>query len=397
MTQHVVIIGAGYGGLRAIEKLAKNVNIKITLIDTNPYHYMQTEAYGYIAGKYDICDITIDIYNWCKGFSKDINFINDEAVNITPKEKKVFTKNNGSIDYDQLIIATGAKTNFPSFVDGLEKNTYGVKILDRAYELKTKFEDIIYKKIRHSDDDEKFNVIIGGAGLSGVEIAAEMAYIAKKITKSAGIKESNITITLIEAYDSILSGMDQYIIKHTMKRLHKLEVDVMTNSFISSVEKKQLTLQNNEVIKFDFMIFTGGIKATGINNILDVEKNKLNQFVVNQYLNINGYDEIYAIGDCAQIVDLNGELLPPTSQIAEQCAENVAQNIIAKINNKELTPYDGHIDGMFVALGGHYAVGTIFDSFKTKGYVAYLLKKLITKMYHHGLLFRLNNGYKIRK
>lgn len=389
MTQHVVIIGAGYGGLRAIEKLAKDEDIKITLIDENPYHYMQTEVYGYIAGKYDICDITIDIANWCKGFSSNITFIHDKAIDIIPQKKQILTTRD-NIFYDQLIIVTGAKTNFPTFIDGLRQNSYGVKVLDRAYELKAKFESLIYKKIRNSDE-QKFNVIIGGAGLSGVEIAAEMAYIAQKITSGSGLNQSDISITLIEAYDTILFGMDSYIIDKTTKRLESLGIDIRLNSFISSVNQSSVTLQNGDMLEHNFMIFTGGIKVSEFDTNLNVEKNKLNE-----YLNIPQDDSIYAIGDCAQIEDKHKNILPPTAQIAEQCAKNVAKNILAKIHNKPLEKFHGYIDGVFVALGGQYAVGTIFG-LKLKGYLAYILKKIITKMYHYGLLFRLNNGYKLRK
>lgn len=391
----IVIIGAGYGGLRAIEKLSKEKNFEITLIDMNPYHYMQTEAYGYIAGKFDICDITVDIKSWCEGFSKNINFINEEVIHIDLENTQIKTPTRSFV-YDELIIATGAKTNFPSFVQGLKENTYGVKILDRAYELKRKFEKIIYSKIRHSNDEE-FNIVIGGAGLSGVEIAAEMAYISKKFTSSIGIKNNKIHIYLIEAYDSILYGMDPYIISNSKKRLEHLGVKVMTNSFIQKVSKDHLELKNSQIIDFDFMIFTGGIIASGVNDILDVEKNRLNQFVVDEYLHIKGFDNVYAIGDCAQIVNLKKETLPPTSQTAEQCAALVAKNIIAKFNGKEQVKYNGKIDGMFVALGGNYAVGTLFDTLKVKGYLAFLLKKAITKLYRYGLLLRLNNGYKLRK
>jgi len=391
----IVIIGAGYGGLRAIEKLVKKDEVSITLIDENPYHYMQTEAYGYIAGKYDICDITVDIRSWCDGFKKKIEFINEKATNILPLEQKVITDSQ-EIIYDKLIIATGAKTNFPTFIEGLKENTFGVKVLDRAYELKSKFEDIIYKKIRHSDNNAKFNIIIGGAGLSGVEIAADMAYISKKFTKSTGITYSNITIHLVEAYDSILNGMDSYIIENTMKRLENLGVNVMTNSFIQKVESNYIQLKNGDIIDFDFMIFTGGIKAVGVNNILEVEKNRLNQFIVNEYLNIETFDNVFAIGDCAQVKDKNGNILPPTSQIAEQCAANVAQNIINKIDGFEPVAYEGHIDGMFVALGGNYAVGTMFKYIKVKGYIAFLLKKIITSAYHYGLKLRMNNSFQNR-
>ncbi len=391
---NIVIIGAGYGGLRAIEKLTKHDNINITLIDKNPYHYMQTEAYGYIAGKYDICDITVDVQSWCDAFNEKVTFIREEALEIKALEQCVVTTNQ-TIQYDQLIIATGAQTNFPTFIEGLKENTYGVKILDRAYELKTKFENIIYKKVRHNNG-ETFNVIIGGAGLSGVEIAAEMAYISKKFTKSMGIKYSNITIHLVEAYDTILNGMDNYIIKNTIKRLEKLGVNILTNSFIQNVEKKKIILKNGNEIQYDFMIFTGGIIANDINQSIHFETNKLNQFIVTPYLNVKGFDNIYAIGDCAQIKDIKGDMLPPTSQIAEQCASSVAGNIINKIEEIELIPYDGKVDGMFVALGGNYAVGTMYNKLKVKGYLAYLLKKIITFMYRYGLMLRLNNGYKLR-
>lgn len=390
----VVIIGAGYGGLRAVEKLAKNSDINIILIDKNPYHYMQTEVYGYIAGKYDICDITLDIQSWADSFNGKVKFIKEEALSINALEQNIITTNS-TINYDQLIIATGAKTNFPVFIEGLKQNTYGVKVLDRAYELKAKFENIIYKKIRNNSDQD-FHVIIGGAGLSGVEIAAEMAYISKKFTKSMGIEYSNITIHLIEAYDSILNGMDTYIIKNTLKRLEKLGINILTNSFIQTVQKDKIILKNETQIKYDFMIFTGGIRANNIDKLNHFETNKINQFIVNEYLNINGFNNIYAIGDCAQIKDLKGNMLPPTSQIAEQCASNVAKNIINKLNQIESEPYNGKVDGMFVALGGNYAVGTLFDKIKVKGYIAYLLKKAISIMYRYGLLLRLNNGYKLR-
>ncbi len=391
----VVIVGAGYGGLRAVEKLVKQKDIEIVLIDKNPYHYLQTEAYGYIAGNFDICDITVDIKSWCEGFSKDIEFIQDECIGIDTTAKTIHTTIQ-MISYDELILATGALTNFPSFIKGLEEYSHGVKVLSRAYEFKTQFEEIIYKKVKNSDHKE-FNIVIGGAGLSGVEVAAEMAYISQKFINSIGIKNGNIHIYLIEAYNSILNGMDSYIIKNTMERLENLGVKVMTNSFIDSVSQNRIHLKTGENLEFDFMIFTGGIRAVGVNDILDVPKNRLNQFIVDSYLRIEGYEDIYAIGDCAEIRNLKGEILPPTSQIAEQCATVVAKNILKKLDNQPLNKYDGKMDGMFVALGGEYAVGTMFDVIKIKGYLAYLMKKLITKSYHYGLKLRLNNSFRTRK
>jgi len=391
----VVVIGGGYGGLRAVEKLVKKEDIEIILLDKNPYHYLQTEAYGYIAGKFDICDITVDIKSWCESFGNKVKFIQEEVINLEPSKQMVLTST-GTISYDELIIATGALTNFPSFIEGLEAFSHGVKILSRAYEFKSQFEEIIYQKVKHSNNQE-FHIIIGGAGLSGVEIAAEMAYIASKFTKSIGIKKSNITIYLIEAYGTILNGMEEYIVKNTMERLENLGVKVMINSFIDSVSQNTVHLKNGETYPFDFMIFTGGIRAIGLNDILQFPKNRMNQFVVNSSLQIEEVPNIYAIGDCAEIKDENGKILPPTSQIAEQCAAYVAKHIIAKSKKESISPYHGKIDGMFVALGGSYAVGSMFGFIKVKGYMAFILKKIITKLYHYGLKLRLNSSFETRK
>jgi NADH dehydrogenase len=388
----VIVIGGGYGGLRAVEKLIKDTNIEIILIDKNPYHYLQTEAYGYVAGKFDICDITLDIKSWTDGFNSRLRFINDEVIEISTNKKEVITKNQ-ILQYDDVIIAIGAKTNFPTFIKGLRENSHGIKVLERAYHFKSEFEKIIYKKV-NKHDKEEFNVVIGGAGLSGVEIAAEMAYIASKFTKSIGIKESKIHIYLVEAYDSILNGMDSYIIDNTMKRLESLGVKVMLNSFIEEVEPHNIILKDKSHLPFDFMIFTGGIKAYELPFDIELSKNKMGQFLVNEYLQLD--QNCYAIGDCTELKDSTGQLLPPTAQSAEQSAAYVAKSISDKYKNEKIKPYIGRMDGIFVALGGNYAVGQMLKYIKVKGYSAYLLKKLITKLYHYGLKSRFNNSFKIR-
>jgi NADH dehydrogenase len=388
----VVVIGAGYGGLRAVEKLVKSSIIEVVLIDKNPYHYLQTEAYGYIAGKFDICDITVDIESWSKSFAQQVTFFNEEVLEIQTKNQTIIT-NKQSISYDDVIVAIGAKTNFPSFIKGLRENSHGIKVLERAFHFKSEFENIIYKKVNR-DEKNEFNIIIGGAGLSGVEIAAEMAYIASKFTKSIGIKESNINIYLVEAYDTILGGMDRYIIDNTMKRLESLGVRVMLNSFIQEVLPKKIILKDNSELEFDFMIFTGGITSYNLKFDIETKTNKISQYLVDDYLKIN--ENIYAIGDCTELKDINGYLLPPTAQSAEQSAAYVAKSIIAKYNNQAIKPYLGKIDGIFVALGGNYAVGQMLKFVKVKGYSAFILKKLITKLYHYGLKLRLNNSFRTR-
>jgi len=393
----VLVIGGGYGGLRAIETLSKHKDIDITLIDKNPYHYLQTEAYGYIAGQFDVHDIAIDLKNWCEGFKERVQFIHEEASSVD-FEKQCVLLNGEDLFYDYLIIATGAKTNFFSFIDGLREHSYGVKNLQRAYNFRIAFENLIYKKLQDEEAVETSvqNIVIGGAGLSGVEVAAEMAHVLETYSRTIGDTAKEIHIYLIDASETILPGMGKYSIENTQKRLEKLGVKILTNTFINSVDTSHIYFKNAEKLPYVFMIFTGGIKASDLNKTIDNEKNRLNQFITTPELNIQGQKNVFAIGDCVEIRDKKGDILPPTAQIAEKSAEYVAKTIRQRIDEVQSQAFDANVSGVFIALGGKYAVGEMFKYIKVKGYAAYLLKKAITHMYYLGLRLRINTGFKNR-
>lgn len=392
----VVVIGGGYGGLRAIEGMQKNEDIEITLIDFNPYHYLQTEAYAYIAGKSDVHDIAIDLASWCEGFER-VTFVQTK-VNAIDFDKKLVYGESESIAYDYVVVAIGARTNFFSFIEGLREHSYGVKFLERAYNFKKEFEAVLYEKLnaKNSQTQERINIAIGGAGLSGVEVAAEMAFVIKEYGKTIGKRSGDINIYLIDASDTILPGSSKYIIKNTTDRLKKLGVNILTNAFISKVSENVISFKEGEDLEYCFMVFTGGIKAAPLCETIECEKNRLSQLIVNEHLNIAGYKDAFAIGDCIEVRDKSGKILPPTAQIAEHSAEYVAKAVVAHKEKKELKKFDASVMGVFVALGGKYAVGELFGFIKVSGYKAHLLKRAITYAYYLGLKLRINAGFKIR-
>ena len=393
----VLVIGGGYGGLRTIETLSKYKDITITLIDKNPYHYLQTEAYGYIAGQFDVHDVAIDLKNWCEGFKERVAFIHEEAASINFEQKSVHL-NGEDLSYDYLIIATGAQTNFFSFIEGLRENSYGVKNLERAHNFRMEFENLIYKKLQDEEGSKEgeLNIAVGGAGLSGVEVAAEMAYVLDNYSKTIGDTAKEIHIYLIDANDTILPGMGQYSIDNTKKRLEALGVKILTGAFINNVDASYIHFKNGEKLPYSFMIFTGGIKAAALNDTIENEKNSINQLIATSELNVQGQKDVFAIGDCVEIKDSKGNVLPPTAQIAEKSAEYVAKTIRHRIDGVESQAFDADVEGIFIALGGKYAVGEMFNYIKVKGYTAYLLKKAITYAYYLGLRLRINTGFKNR-
>lgn len=391
----IIVIGGGYGGLRAVEHLGGIDGLHVTLIDKNPYHYLQTEAYSYIAGRFNLHDIIIDLKNWCFGFKQGVDFVNDE-VTMVDFENKTVHLGETKLHYDYVILAVGAETNFFSFIEGLRENSFGVKKLQRAFNFRTEFEKLLYSKVETPSAEGVLNLAIGGAGLSGVEIAAEMADVIKKHTKSIGESTKEIKIHLIDASSTILPGMSDFIITNTHKRLEELGINIMTDAFIEKVGSNTIYFKDGRELDFYFMIFTGGIKVPDFKLSREVEKNRLDQFIVDDYMRIPGQQDVFAIGDCVEIRDAAGNILPPTAQTAERSAEYAAKTIRATLEHSPVKPFNASVDGVFVALGGKYAVGEMFNVIKVKGYSAYLLKKLITYTYYIGLKLRVNTGFKIR-
>jgi NADH:ubiquinone reductase (H+-translocating) len=395
--KHVVIVGGGYGGLRAVERLANDPGLRITLVDRNPYHYLQTEAYGYIAGRVDIHDITIDLANWCEGFSPRVAFLNEKALRFDAQTQTLQTETQ-TLAYDYLIIAVGAHTNFFEFIGGLREHSYGVKILQRAFAFRSMFETLVYEKVRETrrDAEEPLHIAIGGAGLSGVEIAAEMAEVIHHNYRTLGTNAQKIRISLIDAAPTILPGMSPYIIDKTRQRLESLGVDILTDAFIDHVESGAIHLKNGSVLPYRFMIFTGGIKANTLDTEGPCELNRLLQLQPDSCLNIGGMQNVFAVGDCVELKDAHGTILPPTAQTAEKSAEYVARSIKDDLQGKAPGAFHARIDGVFVALGGRYAVGELFGVIRVKGYTAYVLKKITTKGYYLGLKLRINTGFRKR-
>ncbi len=390
---HIVIVGGGYGGIRALEKLANHPQYALTLIDKNPYHYMQAEVYDFIANKVDMSHVMIDLPSLCKSFPS-VRFHCDEVTSVDAEQKKVIT-NSQTFDYDYLILAAGSRTFFPTFIPGLREHTHGVKSIPSALNFKQQFERALYERIeaqKSGCEVRPFNIVIGGAGLSGVEIAAEMAAYANRFYKNGNFGCRGIDVYLIDAYESILFGMDPFLIRSAHERLVNLGVHVWHNNRISQVQENAIVLDNGKTLEFEFMIFTGGVSASKLTERLGLETNAKGHIVVGSDLSVKGHREIFAIGDIAQVTDEEGKFYSPTAQLAERCGEHAAAMILRDAKNEERTPFRYRSGGVMIALGGEYGAGLLPGGIRVKGYIAYLIKKAIFRLYTAPLRHRSTIG-----
>jgi NADH:ubiquinone reductase (H+-translocating) len=389
----VVIVGGGYAGIKALQVLAPSNLCDIILIDQHPYHYLQTEAYELIANECSMTRVTIDLVALTLSYGEHVIFIKDTIREID-FENRCVSGQNSCHPYDYLLLCTGSRTAFHNSTVGLREYSHGVKTLPSALSFKHQFEQRLYARMESEGGwcSEPFNIVIGGGGLSGVEIAAEMAHYIRVFHKDNTLTCDNIHIFLIIPHEGVLEGMESYLIDKATLRLKELGVKIINHSRITSVEEHALVLNNTTTLCFDFMIFTGGIIASTLTATMMSEKNKKSQLIVDEYLRVPDHQGVFAAGDIAELRDAEGKLLPPTAQTAEQSGTLAARNILALIEGAQMSRSEMKMEGMMVALGGNYAAVSLLGWIRISGFIGHLIKTIIMRGYRYLLHRRCTKG-----
>ena len=396
--KQIVIIGGGFAGIRFLENICKRTDVAITLIDQNPYHYLQPEVYGYVANSLQFSDVIIDLYTLCASFGSNVSFCQKEVTGIDTDRRQVIASDR-VIDYDYLVIATGSRTLFPDSVKGLgDVFAGGIKSIPNALVFKQHFERNMIKLIESEGScqvGQHFDIVVGGAGLSGVETAAEMACYAKDLYRHFGYLCEGVRVTLACSGDHVLPGTDEVITDYATKRLESLGVNIRYNTRISEVAPDSVTYCNGHKQQMDFLVWTGGIIGSELIRKLDLPKTDKHFIQTDDFYRLPDCPEVFAIGDAAMLKNpITGTPKPPTSQMAERTGEYVARIICQLIDGHTPKKEPLKMQGLFVALGGHCGVGVIQKRFHLKGYPAHLFKQAIFKAYKWPLLIRCRRGYK---
>jgi len=325
---HVVILGGSYAGIAAMRRLSKNPKLKITLIDQHPYHYLQTEGYELISSNTSFEETIVSLPALCANYD-NVTFKHRKVLSVELKSKRILL-NDGEESYDTLVLALGSVTKRFECDSNVYNYSSGAKSLRGSLKLNQFFQDELYKRLESDKKaKENFNIIVGGAGLSGVEIAAGMQHFFNHYYRSNALSCATLHIHLIASRETVLYGMHPHIIQTATKRLKKLRVKVHTKSRIESINAHETVLTDGTKIPFDFMIFAGGTTTAPCLENLSLEKTLKGQFVVDAYLRASNDKNIYIVGDTASLEDKKGNPLPPTAQTAIQSGEFAAQNIPA--------------------------------------------------------------------
>ncbi len=389
----IVIIGGGYGGVSTLRRLAGRKDISITLIDQHPYHFLQTEGYELVAGTLPFDQSFVNLHTLCSSYGEHVTFLHAKVDSIEVDEGKIYYHDRHELVYDFLIIAAGSVTRFISSIEGLRSCSHGVKSLTGAFRMKQFFENELFLRLENDKHaKEHYSVVIGGAGLSGVEIAAQMQHYFNRYYKSNTLACATLQIHLIAGGHSVLKGMHTKIMAKAEERLNDLGVIIHKGAHIESVEPHCACLEGGKKLDFDFMIFTGGIMASPLIANLHLDTNKLGQIIVNKYLQLPDHPEIFAIGDVAEIRDGRGKLIPDTAQVAIKSGQCAAENIRCLLEGKSPKEAKISIKGLAIALGGRYAIIDL-KWIRIYGIVGYFTKQLVESLYKWPLWLRCRIGF----
>jgi len=221
-----------------------------------------------------------------------------------------------------------------------------------------------------------------------------MAFNSNKFFKRGNFACDNLKITLVSSSPTILPGLSKDVINMSHKRLKDLGINVITGSKMEKCDEEYIYLTNGTKISQSFIVFAGGIEATKITDVLDVNKNGRGQIVVNEFMQTDKYENIFAIGDMAEIRDKKGEILPPNVTVARYSGTATGINVNRMIKGKKLLACYPKLDGILIALGGKYAVGNLYGLLNVKGLLAYYIKKYVFDSYRAPLLRLIKIGYK---
>ena len=378
MTQkpHIIIIGAGFGGVYTAKYLARKLGdeVEITLISRDNYFLFTPLLHEVATGSLShqsIIEPVVEIFR-----RKNIHFIQGEVRHIDFDKKSIETDTR-SFTYDYLVISSGAETNTYG-IKGVAEHTIKLKTLSDALALRKRIIESI-KKASHTDDQVErkhlLSFIIVGGGPTGVELAAELDEFVFQVAKSyyaTALSAHEISITLIASSADLLPQFSPQVRSKALSVLSKKGIEVLLNTSVSEVRvdgvstKGGLSTKDDQsepnFIQAGTIVWVAGVEGSFPDMNGEAHMHKSGRLMVNEYLEVEGHTEVFALGDAAILPIKEGEMpVPQLAQSAVQEAKIVAQNISTLImNSPDLTSFIYRPKGMLVSLGSWQAAGDIF-------------------------------------
>jgi NADH dehydrogenase len=389
MSKKVIILGAGYAGVHAAKllhnKFKKDLSVDIELIDKNPYHTLMTDLHEVAGNRIDESGVKVNLNKIFK--EKRVNVTVDEITNID-FNNKVLHSDSYTYDYDYLIMGTGAEPCFFG-VEGAEENSFTLWSLEDALEIKDHIKTMFERAKNERDENKRQRMLsfaIAGGGFTGVEMVGELAEWRDKLCDTYAIKPSDVTISIVEGQEKLLPIISDKLSIKSKKRLEKMGVDVLLNSFINKVDKNFIELSDGSKVNTNTLIWTAGVQGCGFAEKVGLEIDRSKRIKSNKHLQSLNHKDVYLVGDNVYFVEEGEDKpLPQIVETALQTAETAVHNIESSINNsEELESFESNYHGFMVSIGSRYAVSNA-GGMELSGFPAMAMKHLVNLHYLWGV------------
>lgn len=376
--KRVVIVGGGLGGLRLAEDLYGS-GMQVVLIDKNNFHQFPPLIYQIASAGIDPSSISFPFRQIFRK-RKDFYFRMAEA-RMVDSEKKILQTSIGKIDYDYLVLAAGATTNFFGNKN-IEEWAIPMKTVPEAMGLRNALLSNLERALTCATEEERqelLNVVIVGGGATGVEIAGALAEMRRYVIPYdyPDMDSSLMHIYLIEAGDRLLAGLSQESSQKAYEFLKSMGVDIQFGKMVTDYHDHKVVMKDGTEIPTRTFLWVSGIRANAMPGIDESHLGRGFRFKVDEYNRIPGVEDVFVIGDqCLQTSDAaypNGH--PQVAQVAIQQAKNLAKNlklINQGADSSELTAFHYKNLGSMATIGRNKAVVEI-GKFRSQGFFAWVL------------------------
>jgi NADH dehydrogenase len=407
--KRIVVLGGGFAGVAVLRKLQTkfqtNVGIEITMVSKDNYMLFTPMLHEVASGMIETRHIVTPI----RAFCNRSRFYSAIVEDIDLKNKKVMIRSSTSTSktdrliedhiselnstrslyYDYLVIALGSETKFFGMSD-VQQNAFTIKSLDDAINLRNHIIYLLEQSDQLPDNDtattsnntykdlrkKLLTFVVVGGGFAGVETAGEINDFVKDSAKDYyhNIDSNNIRTILIQSGDRLLPEMSEELAAFALEKLRNSGVEVILDTRIVGATSNSVKLGNGTIIPTRTIVWSGGVSPNSLIANLPCQHDKSGRIVVDKYLEVPQFRSVYALGDCAYIIDPNtGKPYPTTAQHAIREGSVVAKNIVAAIEDRRLDDrqaFDYKTKGMMASIGKRTGIGNLLG-IEVQGFLAW--------------------------
>jgi len=368
----VVVVGAGFGGLRVARAL-RRAPVQVVLLDRNNYHLFQPLLYQVATAGLEPEEIARPVRAILRG-QQNFDFRLALVTRVDLASRRLET-NAGPIAYDLLVLAPGGETNFFG-LDTVQRHGLGLKDIPDAIAIRNHVLTCFENAMLEPDAEKRralLTFIVVGGGPTGVEMAGALSELIRLVLVKdyPRLNIKDVRILLLEATDKLLATMPERLREAAGKTLWRKYVEVRFGATVADYDRTQIRLKSGEIIPAQTVIWAAGVRAASLATTLGLSAARQGRIPVEPTLQLAGHPEVFIIGDAAYR-EQDGEPLPMVAPVAIQMGQAVARNIARQIQGKPLEPFRYRDQGTLATIGRNAAVANVYG-IQARGFVAWVM------------------------